>query len=156
MKVCETINLLDDQFRLITLLPGDEVPDWAIGRVTNPSVIAADDDFTEAVSAAVEAAPAPAPAGPPMVDEGNQYDALNKKDLQELLTNRELPTAGNKPELIERLREADKAAAADDEVDLWSMSIEELKAFAEQHEINVADASTSEELAAVIQSAQSK
>ncbi len=156
MKVCETINLLDDQFRLVTLLPGADVPEWALGRVTNPSVIAGDDDFTEAVSAAVEAAPVPTPPAPPVVDEGDQYDALSKKDLQELLTSRELSTAGNKPELIERLRESDNAADAGEEVDLWSMSVEELKAFAEKHDIDVADASTSEELAAVIQSAQSE
>ncbi|WP_053352708.1 SAP domain-containing protein [Leucobacter musarum] len=156
MKVCQTINLLDDQFRLVTLSPGDEVPEWAVARVTNPDVIAGDDDFVEAVAAVAEAATTASEPVPPVLDTGDGYDALNKKDLQELLSKRELPTAGNKPELIERLREADKAAAAEEEVDLWSLSVDELKAYAEKHEIDVEGANTSEELAAVIQSAQSE
>ncbi|MFD5599926.1 SAP domain-containing protein [Leucobacter sp. NPDC058333] len=159
MKVCQTINLLDEQFRLVTLFPGDEVPEWAVARITNPAVIASDEDFAAAVAEAAKEAGTPTPPVPPVVvkaPSADTYDELSKKDLQELLTSRELSTAGNKPELIERLRESDKAAAAGEEADLWSMSVEELKAFAEKQGIDVADASTSEELAAVIQSAQSE
>lgn len=39
------------------------------------------------------------------------YDEMSKPDLQKLLGYRELPTSGNKPELIARLREDDAANA---------------------------------------------
>lgn len=158
MKVCQTVNLLDDKFRLVTLLPGDVVPDWARERITNPEAIAPDDDSGAAVAEAVSAATTPEPETvTPATEQEDSYSELDKKGLQELLEERGLPTSGNKPELVERLREAD--AASDDEheeVDLWSLNVEELKAYAAERGIDVGEASTSDELAAVIESVPSE
>lgn len=49
------------------------------------------------------------------------YEKLNLEELRELLRRRELPVSGNKPDLIERLLEAD-AAQADDDDDLIGLS----------------------------------
>lgn len=43
------------------------------------------------------------------------YEDWLKEDLAAELADRELPVSGNKPELIERLREDDAAAAAETE-----------------------------------------
>ena len=77
----------------IWLHPGDDVPGWAAKLITNPSVFEDLDDVDLA----------PTNQGP--ID----YDKLNITQLDELLTERGLPTTGNKNEKAKALKEHDGA-----------------------------------------------
>lgn len=163
MKVCQTINLLDENFNVLTLRPGDTVPEWAESRITNPAVIAPDETENTGSESGTPVDPngsggsgEPDPVKPEVVD----YKKLDKEALGNLLAERELDTSkANKPVLIERLIAADKAAEdavtenEDEDIDVWTMSVEELKAHAEKHNIDVGDAETTNELAAIIEQA---
>lgn len=154
-KVSTTVNLLDDQFRLVTLHPGDTIPDWAAARFTNTDVIATDDDRGAEKPNVPQAPQTPqTPTEPaPVVA---KYSKMKNAALVALLNERGLDATGKKDDMVARLEEADKAAESteDDDVDLWSLNVDELKAFAEKHNIDVGDAASSEELATVISLAQ--
>ncbi|MEV8338535.1 SAP domain-containing protein [Leucobacter sp. NPDC077196] len=157
MKVCQTVNLLDDQFQLVTLLPGDDVPTWAQKRVTNPAVVAdaSAENPSNAAPASAPVEPVAAPGTPEAVTE-DKYSKLKNPELAAMLKERGLDATGNKAAMTERLKEADKAAEQPpaEDVDIWSMNVDELKAFAAENSIDVGEAATSEELAAVIELAR--
>ena len=67
-----------------------------------------------------------------------------------LCVERELDASGNKPDLVARLQEADKAT---DDVDVFAMNIDELKALAEKRGIDIGNASTDVEIATIIEQA---
>lgn len=146
MKVRETVNLLDDNFNVITLSPGDTVPVWAEKHITNPDAIWTGPEAEETeVSGVGDSDGSGADA-----DTVHPYSELKKPELQELLKSRGLPTSGNVDELRDRLVEADATAAAGDAVDLWSMDEAELKSYAAEKGIDVGEAANTAELAAVI------
>ncbi|UOR02066.1 SAP domain-containing protein [Leucobacter allii] len=145
--VSQVVNLLDDKFQLVTLMPGDEVPEWATSRITNPAVLATVPpivpDEPQSVTEVV--------AHP---DAKDAYAGLNKAELVALAKDRDLDTSGNKPDIIARLKEADKAADDDADVDVFSLSVDELKALAERHGIDIGEATTDVEIATIIQQAK--
>ena len=151
MKVCQTVNLLDENYNVVTLSPGDTVPEWAESRITNPDVIATDE--VEAKESTNPEADTNAPAGDPEVAD---YTKLDKKSLEALLAERGLDTKGNKPDLIERLITADTAADDVEEVDVWVMTVAELKAHAAARGIDTGAAETTTELAAIIEQADTE
>lgn len=139
--VSQVVNLFDPSYQLVTLYPGDEIPEWAIDKVTNPLVIAT-------------APPRVEPEG----DEGDEgdpvvveYSKLKKAELEALCAERELDAAGTKADLIERLIAADVAATV---VDVWAMSEGELRALAAERGVDVGEASTAAELAAVLEASE--
>lgn len=139
--VSQVVNLFDPSYQLVTLYPGDEIPEWAIDKVTNPLVIAT----------------AP-PRVEPEEDEGDEddpvvveYSKLKKAELEALCAERELDAAGTKADLIERLIAADAAATV---VDVWAMSEGELRALAAERGVDVGEASTAAELAAVLEASE--
>lgn len=142
--VSQVVNLFDPSYQLVTLYPGDEIPEWAIDKVTNPLVIAT----------------AP-PRVEPEEDEGDagdeddpvvvEYSKLKKAELEALCAERELDAAGTKADLIERLIAADAAEAV---VDVWAMSEGELRALAAERGVDVGEASTAAELAAVLEASE--
>lgn len=146
-KVEQTINLLDDSFQLVTLQHGDEIPDWAIPRITNPAAICSCGDVVAPII--------PETVEPPVLVDVVDYSTLNRKELDALCTERGLDITGNKPDLIERLEESDAAADAseDDEVDVWSLDLAELTKLAQERGIDIGDATGSEEIAALIMQA---
>lgn len=140
MSVVSTVvNLLDDNFQLVTLKPGDEIPAWAADRFTNPEVIA-----TEPPRVAEE-------RGEETEDAPTGYSALKKAELEALCEARGLDKVGNKPDLISRLEAADAAPV---EIDLWSMDEGELRALAAERGVDVGEASTTAELAAALEQAE--
>lgn len=144
-KVRVACNLLDPQFKLVTLLPGDEIPAWALGRITNSAVI--DDGFTVAEEPVAVVAPEP---DVPAVAEPD-YSRMRKAELQALLEERGLDASGTVDQLRKRLAAADtEELVQDEEVDLWELSEAELRALADARGIDVGDASTTGELAALI------
>lgn len=149
-QVCKTINLIDPNFKVVTLHPGDTIPDWALDKVTNPAVIAR--DTAPAVTVTQPIVPATGTETHVEV-EAIDYDKLSKKDLIALCTERELATSGNIPDLIERLKEADKAPAAEEEVDLFALDEDELKALAAERNVDLGGAITAVEMATVIDQA---
>jgi hypothetical protein len=81
-----------------------------ITRHGGPSNAAVPPESVVEVAEEVEEVPKPNPADP--------YEGLLRVDLQKLLGDRNLPTSGNKEELVARLVAADEAnAAAEDTTD---------------------------------------
>lgn len=149
-QVCKTVNLIDPNFKVVTLHPGDTIPEWAVSKITNLAVIATDTAATVQIEQ-----PIVPPAGTDTVVEVEpiDYDKLDKKSLVALCTERGLAIDGNKPDLIARLQEADKAPAAEEEVDLFALDETELKALAAERNIDLGSASTAVEMATVIEQA---
>lgn len=156
--VRKVVNILDPDYNLVTLHPGDEIPEWALERITNPAVIALepprvepdpdegqDNGSTEGEGG--EQIEAVAPAG---------YAALTKDALVALLNERTLDAKGNKPVLVARLEEADKAAAGevDEPVDVWTLDEAELRQLAEARNVDVTGANSTAELATALQLAE--
>lgn len=148
-QVCKTINLIDPNFKVVTLYPGDTIPEWAIGKVTNPAVLA------KGSAPAVIPQPIVPPANTEVQVEVEpiDYDKLDKKGLIALCSERELATDGNKPDLIARLQEADKAPAGEEELDLFALDEDELKALAAERGVDLGGAATAVEMATVIEQA---
>lgn len=137
--VSKTVNLIDDSFRLVTLHPGDEIPDWAEGIITNPAVLAT-------VPPIVVSDPEP--------EEKVDYAALSKVELIKLCNDRGIDSSGNKPDMQARLLAADEASAAEaEQVDVWSLSEEELLQIAAERNIDIGEATTTAELAAALEQA---
>lgn len=151
-KVEQTVNLLDDQFKLVTLQHGDEIPSWAVSR------------FDPKSFCACETVPAPiipevnTPQTAPQPDDSTDYSKLDKKALAALCAERELAVDGNKPDLVARLVEHDAAAASgehkDEEVDVWGLDVAELTALAKERGVDIGDASGTEEIAALLEQAE--
>ena len=116
------VHVVHDRNQVTVLRAGDEVPEKFAELVVNEKAFreAAEDEST--ATAATEVAP----AGATVVTTGGDtsstglsapYDEKLAKDvLVAELTRRELPTSGNKPELIARLEvdDRDKAAGGSD------------------------------------------
>lgn len=91
------------------------------------------------------------------------YSKLKKPELEALATERGLDATGTAKVLVERLVAADAAAAeakassddnAGDEVDFDSMDEAALRAYAAEHGVDIADATSQEEIIALLENAQ--
>ncbi len=153
MKVCRTINLRDDNFNVITLHPGDTVPEWAESKVTNEKVILVEDPTTEP---AVDHAAVPAQ----VLD----YADMKRPELRKLAASRGVDSNGRNDEIRAALMAQDaENAAADsgdepedgegDGDDLWSMNEAELRQLAADRGVDHEGASTSAELVALLSQA---
>lgn len=142
--VSQVVNLLDHSYNLVTLYPGDEVPEWALDKVANPEVLATEPPRVEPEEDEGDAGDEDDPV---VVD----YSKLKKAELEALCAERELDAAGTKADLIERLIAADAAATV---VDVWAMSEGELRALAAERGVDVGEASTAAELAAVLEASE--
>lgn len=142
-KVCTTVNLFDENRRVVTLHAGDEIPDWAVARITNPSVIAAEGTDTAPEPATVDTVEA-------VEVEPVDYSTFSKDALVAACAERGLDAKGNKPDLIARLTEAD-ATDEGEEVDLFALTVDELKKIAAERGIDLGEASSDVEIATVIQ-----
>lgn len=163
-KVCTTVNLLDAERKLVTLRAGDEVPEWALKRVTNPKVLAKSDVHEPADSDA----PAPGASAPttPVTPEEvrtpeapqaqkTDYAQLRKPELQKLAKDRGLSADGKVAELVARLEEADSTPAAPvGDVDVWSLDESELRTLAQERGVDIGEASTQVELATLLEQAK--
>lgn len=138
MKVSRTINLRDADLRLVTLHPGDTVPEWAEKLIANPKVI-----LNESMADEVE-------PEAPEVPEVAGYSKAQKADLVAMLAERGLPTEGKVAELRARLEADDVAQENPEEIDLWSMTEKELRALATERGLDTEGATTTAELIAVI------
>ena len=143
MKVRKTVNLLNPLMKLVTLRPGDTVPDWAVSKITNPALLEGDHVPVPEDAPSVSK---PAPVPGKKVD----YAKLNKGPLQELCRERGLDDSGTRPELAARLHADDLDEI---EADVWAMDESELRELAERQGIDVGEARTTAELAAAIEQA---
>lgn len=146
--VKKVVNLLDPDYNLVTLHPGDEVPEWALERVTNESVLA---------------------AAAPRVEDNSTWDpalatelsALKKAELVALCEARGFNASGTKDDLIARLEApaveqevvAGDTHATDEPVDIWALDESELRTLAAERGIDVSAATSAVELATVIEQA---
>ena len=140
MKVRKTVHLRNSLDKLVTLHPGDEIPAWAKDLVTNTEITG---------EKAVEVEPVKDSADEPE-PESVDYSKLKKGELQELCLARGLSGDGKVDELKARLAADD---LADVDADVWAMSEDELREFAAAKGIDVGEASSSVELATVIEQA---
>ncbi|MBU3995585.1 MAG: hypothetical protein KKF42_07400 [Actinobacteria bacterium] len=146
--VKKVVNLLDPDYNLVTLHPGDEVPEWALERVTNASVLAAEPPRVEEISTGEQPATV-------------ELSELKKAELVALCETRGLPTSGNKEDLIARLEAtpavqeqgSGDAPVSDEPVDIWALDENELRALAGERGIDVSTATSAVELATVIEQA---
>lgn len=139
--VSQVVNLFDDNYKLHTLMPGDEIPEWALEKITNPEVLATEPPRVEPSDETPEKEVGQEEV--PQID----YSTLKKPELEALCDERGLDKTGNKPDLIARLVEHDAKPV---EVDLWSMNEAELRALAAERGVDVGEANTTAELAAVL------
>jgi hypothetical protein len=118
------VHVVHDRNQVTVLRAGDEVPEKFAALVVNEKafVETAEDETT--ATAATEVAPAGAIVETTGGDDTTAlvapYDEkLSKDALVAELTRRELPTSGNKPELIARLEadDRDKAAGGPDDTE---------------------------------------
>lgn len=165
MKVKKHINLIDSEFRLVTLRPGDEVPAWAV--ITNPDVLddapvkaaeevieeIAEEDIEDAVAEEVTeeaVAEAVADEAENTVDSNTvDYSVMKNDELRALLEERGLDVEGKKADLVARLIESDNT-----EIDVWAMNSEELHKFAKENQIDISGATNDVEVAALIEQAK--
>jgi len=141
MKVRKTVNIMNPLFQRVTLRPGDEIPEWAVGMITNPKLI--EPETTVSVeSVTVESSG----------DDTRpvDYAGMRKGELQELCRARGLDDQGKVDELRARLHADD---LKDIDADVWSMDVAELRELAAAKGIDVGEASTTAELAAAIEQA---
>lgn len=152
MKVCKTINILDDSFVRHTLHPGDSIPEWAQERITNPKVILSEDGPVTASAEDVPVTEQSSEDGEAVED----YKKVNKPELIALLNERGLSSDGKVGELRARLIEDDavKAAVTDDIVDLFELSREQLEGIAAEKGVEFGAETSDEELAALIESVE--
>lgn len=143
MKVSRTINLRTPDLKLVTLHPGDTVPDWAEELITNPNVILVETDAeAEAPREEAEQAPVEEPA--------QDYSKVPKADLVAMLEQRGLPVDGKVGELRARLTEADSTVKHSEDVDPFELPREQLEALANQRGIEFEADLSNEELATLI------
>ena len=164
-------NLLDSNSQLHQFRKGDVLPDWALARITNPSIIGtgtvaaevAVETFSQEVAAVVAATPASTPesvAAPELapLTEKQDYSQMKRDDLKLLCEERGLTVRGTVAELIERLEAHDaekaKESAEVDEADLWEMNEAELLAHAKARNIDVSGATSTSEILAIITNAE--
>ena len=142
MKVCRTINIQDDNSNVVTLLPGDTVPEWAVSKITNPKVILVEDEAPSLVESAVEPEP----------EVGVDYSKVSKPELIALLEARGLPSDGKVAELRDRLAQAD--ASEDTGVDLFDLPREQLEQIAVQRGVAFGPDTSDDELATLIENTE--
>lgn len=148
----------------IVLRAGQGVPKEYAEFVTNPRA------FIEVESEpSTPSAPASAPASTQKQEEKTDvtpvnYSKLKKPELEALAIARGIDANGTVKVLAERLVAADAAAAeaaasssdsgADDDVDFDSMDEAALRAYAGEHKVNIEDATSVEEIIALLENAQ--
>lgn len=152
-------NLLDSSFNLVSLRPGDEIPEWALPLIGD-HLIEHESDVT--VDVTVDDTDSIDDTNDPVVPpvEAVDYGNLKVKELRAILEERGLDTDGNKDVLVERLQEADATpetvTEGDDvtegDVDLWSLNETELNAYAAERGIDVSAATSTAELVAILES----
>lgn len=136
--VNSVVNILDENMNLVTLMPGDEVPEWALSKFKTDHL------FVSGESTVVEdAAGDDSPTG-------TDLSKLKRAELVELCKARGLDTSGNKADLIARL----EGPEVDEPVDVWGLDEDELRALANELGIDVSAASSQVELATVIEQAR--
>ena len=94
------VHVTKDDGTVVVLKPGDELPKALQKYVTNDKVFAAESEEQKGT-------------GTDTSDGVTPYDASTIPDLQAELKKRELPTSGNKAQLIARLVEHDSKSEAD-------------------------------------------
>jgi hypothetical protein len=135
-----------------TLPAGSVVPKEYADQVTNPKAYV---DAETEVAAVKAAAPAPA-----QTNAGENapadYSKLKKGELEALAGNRGLDITGTVKILQARLAEADAAdaAAAAGDVDISTLDEDGLRAFAAEHGVDLSDATSEEEIRALIENAE--
>ncbi|MGK0740431.1 SAP domain-containing protein [Leucobacter sp. Z1108] len=147
MKVRATVNLFDPEMNVITLVAGDEIPEWAIDKITNPDIL--DREPPAAAPQHLEEAPE--------VDYLEPYAKTSAKDARAMLTERGLPAEGKVAELRQRLAEHDRETAetepGDGTVqDLWTLTVEQLREIASELGLAHEPEASADELAALIDS----
>jgi hypothetical protein len=120
-KLASYVHVHDDGGKTHVFGPDDKVPDWAAAKITNTRawadgeapVVEDPRARVERLRRELEAAEADAEAAAKVDDgeheESGPYSDLKADELRAELATRELPTSGNKGELIDRLV-ADDAA----------------------------------------------
>lgn len=138
---------------IVVLKAGQPVPNEFAGFVTNPSA------FVE-VESVSSAKPGPAPAtstsAAPAAEKPN-YSKMSKPEIVALAAGRGVDASGTIKEIAARLVAQDEAAASSadaDDVDFDSMDEAALRAYAAEHGVNIEDASTPEEIIALLENAK--
>lgn len=143
----------------VVLKAGTSVPPEYANRVTNPSA------YVETAAAEPSAPAAAAPAAPATAQgstpEKVDYTKLSKKEITALAGTRGIEV--KKSDTIAKIAEALAAQDAEeeaaqqrgaDDVALDEMSEEQLRAYASEHEIDISEAQTVEEILALVENAQ--
>lgn len=117
-RVAATVRVESPQGEHVLLTPGDEVPDWATGQVTNEDALAPED--TTGVVADGDSAAVVTVTGDPVAatsDGAVDYEAMTVAALRDLIQERNkgrdeadlIPTEGRKGDLVEALEADDEA-----------------------------------------------
>ncbi len=115
-KLATYVHVADKSGKMHVFGPDDEVPDWAVRKITNPRAWEGGEaPVAEEPTAKVERLRAELAAAEVEADdaakeddhagdgEAGPYAGKKADELRAELAKRELPTSGTKPELIERL-----------------------------------------------------
>ena len=117
-RVAATVRVESPQGEHVILAPGDEVPDWATGQVTNGDALAPEGttgvvaDGDGAVTGVVTG-----DAGAATSDGAVDYEAMTVAALRDLIQERNegrdeadlIPTEGRKGDLVDALEADDEA-----------------------------------------------
>lgn len=98
---------LHDGFETKSFAPGDEVPEWAEDRITNPKV------YEEIGNTVAKTEENPSGGGQNQTAAGDDLDGLNADALKELAGELGLPKTGSKAVLKAAIREKRAADAAE-------------------------------------------
>lgn len=146
----------------VVLKAGSSVPKEYADRVTNPRA------FVEVEAEPVTVtAPTPAPTSAAAAAETTpaaekpDYLKMRKPEITALATSRGVDASGSIKVIADRLAAKDEeeaaakaAAEASTEVDLTTLDEPALRAYAAEHKVDLADASSTEEIIALIENAQ--
>jgi hypothetical protein len=136
------------------LLPaGSVVPKQYADQVTNPKAYR---EAEQEVAAKATQPAAPAAQATSTEESATDYSKLKKPELEPLILARGL-ALGTVAEMKAALAEADKADAAkaeSDETDLSTLDEEGLRALAAEKSIDISDATSEEEIRALIENAE--
>lgn len=135
-----------------TLLAGQPVPKKFADLVTNEDAYI---DVKETVTVTTSTARAAATAETVAAPDGPDYSKMRKPELEAIATERGIPL-GTVREMQAALAEADKAAATADseDVDLSKLDDAGLRALAAERSIDITDATSEEEIRALIENAE--
>lgn len=147
-KVCTTVNLLNPDFQLVTLVSGDEIPEWATELIKNPAVLGS-------VTASDETEPLEQPTVPAAV-KVEDYKAGTKAELTKVAAERGLTVEGLGVKDIRALLVDDDAAKADAAAgsnDVFDLEREQLEELADKRNVEYDENTSDDELAQLIDNA---